>query len=894
MGMENGKWRVQKGDCLWNIAVSVYKNGSKWKDIAKANGLPTSGNPIIHVNQLLTLPGVTPGSSSAPTPSPSSDPSNTVRIDWLSLKSGTKREMIAMWSNSKYKNFGIRWQQRLQGKWADISYNENQEFNNSTFFSEQTMKDDAEYGTKMRFGVRAVAMEKKKVGNNETEELVGKTDWAYQEYDFADNPPDIPPTPEFSIDDKNNLIVKMENIPEDLDANLIEIAIYQDDKLKYKTNTIKINTDQRRIEWSVPVDPGHNYKIRARAVKERESTTSTSTTFASSISRVYSGWTDFTSNEASIPSAPGKINTIRAEKIGTGESTRYGVYLAWEAVATAETYTIEYTDNMEYFNTPGSGGISSVDTQDNRTSFRVDDIEPGSKYFFRIKANNSKGSSTSYSPVASIIIGEKPSAPTTWSNVSAAIMGEDINLYWTHNSTDASKENDAVIHYKIVETAKHSNVIKESEITVKNNREEEETTGYYTINTSSSEWSQLADGYTIIWKVKTSGISGEYSNWSVEREIDVYEPAELTIDIVDQNGNSLDIINEFPFYISLAASPRTQEPISYYIEIISNGTYETVDKNGVAKMVNAGDKIYQMNYDPPREPWNFMLAMTPNNIDLENGGSYTIHAYVSMNSGLEAFDVKNFKAEFTDLYYDVFADILVDKKNLTASIHPYCNSYEETEEGIINPVLLKNCTLAVYRREYDGKFTEIASNIPNNETTYVVDPHPSLDYARYRIVATTTDTGAISFADVPGVEIKDPAIVIQWGEAWSQFDYDDSGEGNAEPSWSGSMIKIPYNVDVSESKSKDISLINYAGRENPVSYYGTQINEGATWNCAIPAEDKDLIYQLRRLSRYQGDCYVREPSGVGYWANIEVSFSKNHLEVIIPVTFTIKRVEGGM
>ena len=43
-----------------------------------------------------------------------------------------------------------------------------------------------------------------------------------------------------------------------------------------------------------------------------------------------------------------------------------------------------------------------------------------------------------------------------------------------------------------------------------------------------------------------------------------------------------------------------------------------------------------------------------------------------------------------------------------------------------------------------------------------------------------------------------------------------------------------------------------------------------------------------------GDVYVREPSGSGYWANIKVSFSQTHCDLVIPISFTVTRVEGGM
>ena len=112
--------------------------------------------------------------------------------------------------------------------------------------------------------------------------------------------------------------------------------------------------------------------------------------------------------------------------------------------------------------------------------------------------------------------------------------------------------------------------------------------------------------------------------------------------------------------------------------------------------------------------------------------------------------------------------------------------------------------------------------------------------------------------------------------------------------WTGSMIKLPYNVDVSESTSTDVSFVEYIGRSNPISYYGTQIGESGSWNAEIEKTDTDTIYALRRLSKWMGGVYVREPSGVGYWANVSVSFSQKHLSMTIPVSLSITRVEGGI
>lgn len=201
--------------------------------------------------------------------------------------------------------------------------------------------------------------------------------------------------------------------------------------------------------------------------------------------------------------------------------------------------------------------------------------------------------------------------------------------------------------------------------------------------------------------------------------------------------------------------------------------------------------------------------------------------------------------------------------------------------------------LSVYRREFDGSFVEIASGLDGTKSVTVSDPHPALNYARYRIVAKHKTTGAISYYDPPSYLVDGKEIIIQWDEQWSWFETNEENPLE-QPPWTGSMLKLPYNIDVSDSNSPDVSFVEYVGRTSPVSYYGTHIGQTATWNVTIERDDEETLYALRRLARWMGDVYVREPSGSGYWAHITVSFSQKHLDLTIPVTITLKRVEGGI
>lgn len=353
-------------------------------------------------------------------------------------------------------------------------------------------------------------------------------------------------------------------------------------------------------------------------------------------------------------------------------------------------------------------------------------------------------------------------------------------------------------------------------------------------------------------------------------------------DFVPYGESSLSVLTSYPLSITGVAGPDNQTPISYHLSVVSNDSYETVDNVGNVKMVSVGEEIYSKHFDTSTQ---LDVTLSAGDINLENNASYTITGIVSMDSGLTATATHDFTVAWTDTQYDPMAEVFIDKDTLSAYIRPFCvNEYG----GMIG-----GTTLSVYRREFDGRFTEIATGLANTDSTFITDPHPALDYARYRIVATNESNGSVSYYDLPGYPVGETGIVLQWDEKWSDLVTENEDE-IVEPVWAGSTLKLPYNVDISDDYSQDVSLVNYIGREYPVSYYGTQLGSTSSWTAMIPMYDKETLYGLRRLARWTGDVYVREPSGSGYWANINVSFSQKHLDVVIPVTLRVTRVEGGI
>lgn len=694
--------------------------------------------------------------------------------------------------------------------------------------------------TKIKVTVKPVS-KTRKVDDKETSYWTGTS--VSKTLLVSENPPEKPATPTVEIE-KYKLTASLENIS-DPRSDQIEFQVYNGTKRVSKGVRSVVTC---RASYTCTVSAGGDYRVRCRAINLNGN------------AKVYGEYSDYSNSISAIPAKPAKPTKCSA----TSETS---VYLEWPKCTTAEKYDIEYTTETRYFD--GSSETTTVSDIE-FTHYEITGLESGQEYFFRIRSKNDQGTSA-WSDIVSTVIGEDPIAPTTWSSTTTVITGEDLTLYWVHNSEDGSSQTFAELEITI------GGVTETHTIENSTDEDEKDKTSSYVIDTSP-----YTEGTTIQWRVRTAGVTLTYGDWSTQRTIDVYAPPTLALDVTDQNGDIIETLTSFPFFVSGLAGPNTQAPIGYHLSITANESYETIDQIGNAKTVNANDEVYSKYFDTSDA---LLVEMSANNIDLENGIEYTVTCTVSMNSGLTTVANTAFAVSWTDETYEPDAEVSIDTETLSAYIRPYCRD----EDG----ALIEGISLAVYRREFDGTFTEIGSDMDNTLNTAVTDPHPSLDYARYRIVATTKSTGAVSFYDLPGYLVNEHAVIIQWDEVWSNFDVNNE-DAMEQPPWTGSMLKLPYDIDVSDSYKPDTKLVEYIGRSHPTSYYGTQLGSTSTWNVVIPKNDEETLYAIRRLAIWMGDVYVREPSGSGYWANIVVSYNQTHDALTIPITFDITRVEGGM
>lgn len=892
--MATKTYTVKKGDTLSKIAKN---NGTTVTMIKKLNKLRSDR---IYVGQKLKLSGVT----SDDTKKSSKKTKNTVRptIEEWGVQSDTDNTMFATWDwdRDNVDHYECQW---YYDTGDDVWFKGS--------FTDETIKQSTynipSNAKKVRFRVKPISKtyEKKSTSKkNGKKTTTTKTvhywtaEWSNYKYHYIqEDPPEKPATPSVEVENYR-LTFRLDNIAAGIDQ--IQFQVVKDDESTFAT--WKVTVQKSSASHSINISPGHKYKVKARAYKDGRK----------------SDWSEYSS---SVYTKPDNVAGIYAIKATSSTS----VLLVWEAERTAVSYDIRYATKKEYLQYMESSEIKTI-TGINKVQYEITGLESGKEYFFQVRATNDKGSSE-WTKISSIIIGKVPSAPSTWSSTSVAVVGEVLVLHWVHNTQDNSDLKKSMLEITYNNTTTPHEIIHTPKTTDGEADLEEE----YSIDTSG-----YTAGAKISWRVKTAGITGVYGEWSTERSIEIYAKPTLALTLTNSNGDVIDTVSGFPFYIKALSGPNTQTPLGYYVTVTSDYTYETVDSLGNFKMVSEGEEIFSKYYNTSE---HLLVEISANNIDLEGDISYKVNAVVAMNSGLTGEATTQFDVIWDDNLIYPSAEIMVDEDAIVAYVRPYCevktiDYYEVTKvnettytktttkippvygvsldnvltdtEDIVYKTnnntfftmavsdvgeLIEGVTLSVYRRDYDGRYTLIADNIDNTKGIYVIDPHPALDVARYRVIAKLTSNGSIGFADQEEV-VGETSIVLQWGEKWTTLRAEVDEDINIP--WSGNFLKLPYNIDVSEDTSVDVSLIEYIGRQEPVSYYGTQLGISGTWNTDIPKDDTDTIDLLRKLSIYTGDVYVREPSGVGYWANINVSFSRKHKEMVIPVALTIKRVNGGV
>lgn len=161
----------------------------------------------------------------------------------------------------------------------------------------------------------------------------------------------------------------------------------------------------------------------------------------------------------------------------------------------------------------------------------------------------------------------------------------------------------------------------------------------------------------------------------------------------------------------------------------------------------------------------------------------------------------------------------------------------------------------------------VASSVPFGEN--VVDnlaPFGTEDL-HYRIALRTVD-GDFEFVDFP-YALKVGGI---------RFD------------WAGKFVELPWNVQLSESYSKDFETRSHVDGSTE-GYFGPAVEMSGSFSTDLIKVDDEQLRLVRELGSYPGAVFCRTSAGTAFQCNVNVSeLSMGYSSVVAAVSLDVTRV----
>ena len=585
-----------------------------------------------------------------------------------------------------------------------------------------------------------------------------------------------------------------------------------------------------------------------------------------------------TESEWSNTSDPVDMKPAAPQKLKATAVASDKVRLDWENVGrTGSYFTIEYSDDENAWSNNDEAAITKVRVDETSIQrYTISGLESGKRWYFRLWRGNDTGESAwAHSglidpitgrewigrTIVSVLLGTTPDAPTTTTTPTAVAADSSVTFSWTHNSEDGSEQSAWELWLDV-----NGNVINLG-------TEWGQTPADASSYTTSMSAIQATDGATVSWWVRTKGVLNTWSPWSRKRTFRVWAKPVVEADITKVDGSAFPregsaiSVETFPFVVGGIGLGYTSgnAPIQWWAKIVANASIRSVDRAGEDIWIAKGQEIWRRTVNVGQHgayKKSLDIQVEAQDILLTEGASYSLVVGCVTSQGMrgESQGTKFIPRFGASKVPRPFADFDFDDESLTCKIKPRCNI-----KGTSN--LRPNTELSVYRINSDGTPELLADELNNNGKQYIIDTHPNFGRCRYRIVALDTSTGAQN-ASEGFADTNFDSICIQWGDSFRRI----STGGVDGVRYTGERVLLPYNIKIDESYAPDVAFREYMGRNRPVAYYGTQKGMSASWSAdLVRGEDTEDIEVLRELAGCMENAYVREPSGLGYWAHVDVS-----------------------
>lgn len=525
--------------------------------------------------------------------------------------------------------------------------------------------------------------------------------------------------------------------------------------------------------------------------------------------------------------------------------------LTWggKALGDGESYQLQYSSDPLAFTDNVLDSISEA-TLDESTGtshvLTVTSLDEGTTYWFRVRWRSDSSASQwvtgvklEIPPSAETL--EQLSAPTVSTTNMSYMLDEQVPLGWTHNSGDDTDQS----AWQVQLGGSVSRTIDSDAETASNPA--------IVLDLSDPTYG-LSDGDFVTWKVRTQGAwPGYWSPWSRTQAFDVYARPVATMSVAPNP------VTSFPMTIEVGAVsqgggslPTGNRPLSCSVSITPVDAMEMPNPDGTTRTVAAGEAIwsgYYTNAEAYEEGSGWAIPLDASDVALSGAVQYRAFATVTTMQGMRCETSADFTCEWDAEVPAPRANVAFDSESLSCRIYPWCDEFLGVDPGTgeMTFQLREGTELSVYRVNQDGSTELVAADVPNDGESYVDDPHCAFGTCTYRIVARDAETG-VQGSDDYQVETAYDRVVVEFG---------------------AEQVELKYNIEWTEEHAPDVELLNFHGRKHPVAHWGTQ--RGQTFlvrGSLIRGTDAGTLSKLRRLAEHRGACYVREPTGLAWWANV--------------------------
>ena len=557
------------------------------------------------------------------------------------------------------------------------------------------------------------------------------------------------------------------------------------------------------------LDPNTTYYVRARRYLEA----SGSTTYSPR------------SKVGSFTTPPDSIDEVANDRVGIvsvssgDDGTSADLVIGWSEDTAYDGTEVTWSDREDAWEStsqPSSFQATWADKKSQSQSWKatqtvhVEELEQGTKYWFRVRRYNSEGKS-GWSNVVTVIPAVQPSSVTL---VAPAFVerGRAVELSWTYGGGSEQTG------WRIMSGSK---VVASGDDPVTGCVVEASRIKRLTKNTSS-----------IALRVEVS-TGGDYVA-SDAITLGIADRPTMTVSDVDAD--------EQPVSIPMSCSSENA-----YVTMVIMSMGATGSSPDGERTQAAGDTVWSGVVIPSwsgNGPYTSTVTIE-SGLDLWDGASYIVSAVATDTvTGLSS----DAAYSYIDIDWDHKAAVPGE-----AVLTPYDSIDAEGNR-------LLGCTLAlvapdqyeagdvcdVYRVTPDGAVL-VASGVQFGTT--IDDRYAMLGDASYRIATRTVD-GDIDWLDF-AYHLKCGSLLrIDWGSGY---------------------VELPYNLSWKDSYEKDFDAVkDLTGVTEGYWNSGVQHRQSLSTD-VIKVKSAAVISSLRELGRYAGPAFVRTSDGNAYQANVTVS-----------------------